>query len=52
MTGNTLRANGDRRTRIDRRQFPYNVYLPERRSGEDRRSVLIDGIKNKGHIPF
>jgi len=38
MAGNTLRDNGDRRTGIDRRQFSYDGYLPERRSDEDRRS--------------
>jgi hypothetical protein len=32
-----LRDNGGRRTGLDRRQFSYSGYLPERRSGEDRR---------------
>ena len=32
--------NGGRRTGIDRRKFFYAAYLPERRSGEDRRNGL------------
>lgn len=32
-----LRDNGGRRTGLDRRQFSYSGYLPERRSGQDRR---------------
>ena len=31
--------NGDKRLGIDRREFSYTVYLPERRSGKDRRGV-------------
>ena len=27
----------DRRSRVDRRQFSYTEYIPERRSNEDRR---------------
>ena len=30
--------NGDRRLGIDRRQFSYNLHIPERRSGKERRS--------------
>jgi hypothetical protein len=33
-----LRDNGGRRSGLDRRQFSYSGYLPERRSGEDRRA--------------
>jgi hypothetical protein len=48
MTSNTdisntktiLSDNGGRRIGIERRQFFYNGYIPERRSGEDRRSEL------------
>jgi hypothetical protein len=29
--------NGGRRTGIERRQFSYSVYIPERRSGKERR---------------
>lgn len=29
--------NGDRRSRIDRRQFSYTAHIPERRCGQDRR---------------
>jgi hypothetical protein len=27
----------DRRCRVERREFHYNVYIPERRNGKDRR---------------
>ena len=30
--------NGDRRSGIERREFTYAFHIPERRSGEDRRS--------------
>jgi hypothetical protein len=36
-------AKVDRRSGGDRRQFSYTVYIPERRSGRDRRSK-----KNRG----
>jgi len=29
--------NGGRRFGVDRRQYSYAVYMPERRSGEERR---------------
>ena len=32
-----LRDNGGRRSGVDRRQFLYTDYIPERRAGEDRR---------------
>ena len=32
--------NGNRRFGIDRREFSYTAYLPERRSGKDRRGVF------------
>ena len=32
--------NGNRRLGIDRREFSYTVYLPERRSGKDRRGIF------------
>ena len=35
-----LRDNGGRRSGVDRRQFSYTNYIPERRAGEDRRSRL------------
>ena len=31
--------NGGRRSGVDRRQFTYSSYVPERRSGRDRRSI-------------
>jgi hypothetical protein len=30
--------NGGRRSGLDRRQFFYSGYMPERRSGEERRN--------------
>ena len=30
-------SKADRRSRVDRRQFSYTEYIPERRSNEDRR---------------
>jgi len=35
-----LTDNGNRRIGIDRREFSYTEYLPERRSGKDRRGVF------------
>ncbi|UCF90339.1 MAG: hypothetical protein JSW39_18850 [Desulfobacterales bacterium] len=32
------RSKGDRRFEKDRRKFTYTHYIPERRSGHDRRS--------------
>jgi len=32
--------NSGRRLEIDRRQFNYSMYFPERRSGKERRSGL------------
>jgi hypothetical protein len=40
--------SGDRRLRLDRRQFSYDMYIPERRSGKDRRSEL--DIRQKSTI--
>jgi len=34
-----LTDNGNRRFGIDRREFSYTAYLPERRSYKDRRGV-------------
>ena len=31
---------GDKRAVIDRRQFSYSFYIPERRSGQERRKEL------------
>jgi len=36
--------SGDRRSRIDRRQFSYSFHIPERRFGMDRRS----GVDRRG----
>ncbi len=35
-----IRDNGGRRLGIDRRQFSYDLHIPERRSSEERRSGL------------
>jgi hypothetical protein len=35
-----LTDNGNRRFGNDRREFSYTAYLPERRSGKDRRDVF------------
>jgi hypothetical protein len=40
-----LPDNGGRRLGIDRREFSYDVHLPERRSGKDRRSGLDRRLK-------
>ena len=49
-----LTNNGNRRFGIDRREFSYTAYLPERRSGKDRRSVFeyryIQTIESKSDI--
>ena len=34
-----IKDNGNRRFGIDRREFSYTAYLPERRSDKDRRGV-------------
>lgn len=34
-----IKDNGNRRLNMDRREFSYTVYLPERRSGKDRRGA-------------
>ncbi len=45
--------NGNRRIGIDRREFSYTAYLPERRSGKDRRDVFyyrsIQTNESRGH---
>lgn len=38
--------NGGRRTGVDRRRFSYSDYIPERRSGHDRR-IISD--RRSGH---
>lgn len=40
MSNVGLTRNGNRRFGIDRREFSYTAYLPERRSGKDRRGVF------------
>jgi hypothetical protein len=49
-------AKVDRRSDKDRRQFTYTAYIPERRSGKDRRSKKSRGrtyllnIENDGTL--
>jgi hypothetical protein len=40
MSNVGLKDNGNRRFVNDRREFSYTAYLPERRSGKDRRCVF------------
>lgn len=40
MRNVSLTYNKNRRIGIDRREFSYTAYLPERRSGQDRRGVF------------
>ena len=35
-----IKDNEESRTGLERRQFYYTAYIPERRSGEDRRRSL------------
>jgi hypothetical protein len=39
MNNVDITDNGNRRFGIDRREFSYTAYLPERRSDKDRRGV-------------
>jgi hypothetical protein len=40
-----LPDNGGRRMGVDQRQFSYDIYIPERRSGKERRSGLDRRLK-------
>jgi hypothetical protein len=42
--------NLGRRLNIERRQFSYDVHIPERRSGNDRRSGLDRRLMSTGTI--
>jgi len=42
--------NLGRRLKIERRQFSYDVHIPERRSGNDRRSGLDRRLMSTGTI--
>ena len=37
----TNHENDNRRSGYDRRQFNYAIYLPERRSGKERRAAQL-----------
>ena len=43
----TLLDNGGRRLGIARRQFSYTLHIPERRSGNERRSGLDRRLKQR-----
>ena len=38
MEGINLRDNGGTRSGFERRQYTFDIHIPERRSGKDRRS--------------
>jgi len=40
-------ARNERRLSIDRRKFSYAAYVPERRSGEDRREIKLTQTNRK-----
>jgi hypothetical protein len=40
-------ARNKRRLSIDRRRFSYAAYIPERRSGTDRRNIKITQTNKK-----
>jgi len=40
-----LLDNGGRRSGFDRREFSYTAYIPEQRSGKERRSGLDRRLK-------
>jgi len=42
---NVLFDNGGKRLGMERRQFSYKLHIPERRSGQDRRSELDRRLK-------
>jgi len=42
-----LRNNGDKRSDIDRRKISFDVHIPERRSGKERRSGFDRKLKTK-----
>ena len=37
---NTFLLNSERRLQVERRRFHYSIYIPERRSGFERRSSI------------
>ena len=45
MGKNFLRDNGGARLGLERRQFSYDKYIPERRSDQDRRGKLDRRLK-------
>jgi hypothetical protein len=40
-------ARSERRVSIDRRNFSYAAYIPERRSGTDRRDIKLTQTNQK-----
>jgi len=37
----SVSRNGDKRLGVERRRFSYDAHMPERRSGQDRRSAGV-----------
>ena len=59
MKNLVLRRNGCRRSKIQRRMFSYSAYIPERRSGKDRRcrreparKVKVRDMRYHRHLDF
>ncbi len=50
MTNTNETKTPDRRLAIDRRQFLYTNYYPEKRSGEDRRKSISGRIGKDSEI--
>ncbi len=44
---NESKARNERRLSIDRRRFSYAAYVPERRSGRDRREIKLTQTNKK-----
>jgi hypothetical protein len=45
LMASLIRDNGGVRLGLERRQFSYDKYIPERRSGKDRRNGLDRRLK-------
>lgn len=44
---NESKARNERRLSVDRRNFSYAAYIPERRSGRDRRDIKLTQTNKK-----
>lgn len=45
---NKLKVSRNRRSGVDRRQFVYSSYIPERRSGRERRALSDRRMTDRG----